>query len=221
MHTHFHFAACMMGVCINQTCLNLMQLVIVLCISWFAAKRCMLSSVVFQRQCVRLKISSMCWSELFPLSSRRTCPCEECPALIQPLMEVLGCQCSSLCILWEKGLTSHLYSVLAVHKPFPSDPLDVNVCVDSSSSSRLSTFLMLPTDPRSSCPLTPRGCSPQASLQSQAQDQVCWRWGLWAARHTCQSKMRRTTMTWSTEVTRACNQRKPQQMSWSSTLMLW
>lgn len=150
----------------------------------------------------------MCRSELFLLSSRMTRPCEGCPALIQPLMEVLGCQCSSPCILWEKGLTSHLYSVCAVHMPFPSDPLDVHVCVDSSSSSRLNTFLMLPTDPRSSCPLTPRRCSPQASLQSQAQGQVCWRWELWAARHTCQSKTRRTIMTWSTEVMHVCTEEK-------------
>lgn len=150
----------------------------------------------------------MCWSELFPLSSRMTCPCEECPAFIHPLMEELGCQYSFPCILWERGLTSPLYSVLAVHLPFPSDPLDVNVCVDSSSSSRLSTFLMLPMDPQSSCPLTPRGFSPQASLQSQVQDQVCWRWELWAVRHTCPSRMRRTTMTWSTEVTHAYTENK-------------
>ncbi len=62
-------------------------------------------------------------------SSRRTCPCEGCPALIQPLMEVLECQWSSPCILWERGLISHLYSVCAVHVPFPSNPLDVHVCL--------------------------------------------------------------------------------------------
>lgn len=155
-----------------------------------------------------LEICSMCRSEPFLLSSRRACPCEGCPALIQPLMEVLGCQCSSPCILWERGLTSHLYSVRAVHMSFPSDPLDVRVCVDSSSSSRLNTFLTLPTDPRSSCPLTPRGCSPQAFLQLRAQGQDCWRWELWAARRTCQSKMRRTIMTWSTEVTHVCTEVK-------------
>lgn len=168
----------------------------------------MYCSVDFQEQCIHLEICIMCWSELVLLSSRRTCPCEKCPDLIQPLMEELGCQCSSPCILWERGLTGHLYSVLAVHMPFPSDPLDVNVCVDSSSSFRHSTFLMLPTDPQSSCPLTPQGYSPQASLQSQVQDQVCWRWELWAVRHTCQSKMRRTTMTWSTEVTHMCPEKE-------------
>lgn len=109
----------------------------------------------------------------------------------------------------REGLNqSPLFSVCCPY-PFSLRPTWCTcLCVDSSSSSRLNTFLMLPMDPRSSCPLTPRGCSPQASLQSQAQGQVCWRWELWAARRTCQSKMRRTIMTWSTEVTHACTEEK-------------
>lgn len=102
------------------------------------------------------------------------------------------------------NLISLICGVKSFLLAFPFNPLGVCSSVSpstcSSSSSRRSTSLMLPTGLRSSCRPTPRVCSPPASPLWPVLGQGCWRLGLWAARLTSQWRMRRTTMISNTEV---------------------
>lgn len=74
---------------------------------------------------------------------------------------------------------------------FPADPLvlclvsRLSAFVYSSSSFRLSTSLMPPTAPQSSCPHILQACSRPESPLWRALDLACWLWVLLAARPTC------------------------------------
>lgn len=98
------------------------------------------------------------------------------------------------------GDTSHVTLAAAALDDLMSSSLAYWSFYCSSSNSRPSTSPMLLTGPRSSCHHIPRVCSHRASLQSLAAAQGCWRSEPWGARHTSLSRMRRTIMTWTTEV---------------------
>jgi len=87
----------------------------------------------------------------------------------------------------------------------------------SSSNSRPSTSLMLPTALWLYLP-TLLAFSHQESHQSPALAQACWLSEPWEVSLTCRWRMKKTTMTWSTEVRSRlphCSHLKPREWNFS------